>query len=65
MNPEYWDFIKSKQKYNRPNKNQILALIFMKNKRIQIIEYKTTNNEFTAKSLINKVHNPIIKKIVE
>jgi len=67
INPEYWDFTKNKPKRNCPNKEQILTLISERTKeyREQIIEYKTTNKEFTAKSLIDKVHNPIIKKTVK
>ena len=67
INPEYWDFTKNKPKRNCPNKEQISTLISDKTKeyREQIIDYKSTNKEFTAKSLIDKVHNPIIKKTVK
>lgn len=67
INSEYWDFTKNKPKRNCPNKEQILTLISERTKeyREQIIEYKSTNKEFTAKSLIEKVHNPIIKKTVK
>lgn len=64
INPEYWDFTKSKPKHNYPNKEQILTLISGKTKeyREQIIDYKATNKEFTAKSLIEKVYNLVINK---
>ena len=67
ISSEYWDFTKNKPKRNCPNKEQILTLISerIKEYREQIIEYKSTNKEFTAKSLIEKVHNPIIKKTVK
>ena len=56
INPEYWDFTKNKPKRNCPNKEQILTLISEKTKkyREQIIEFKTTNKEFTAKSRLIK-----------
>lgn len=67
INPEYWDFTKSKLKGNCPNKEQISTLISEKTKeyREQIIDYKATNKEFTAKSLIEKVHNSVINKTVK
>lgn len=67
INPEYWDFTKNKPKRNCPNKEQILTLISEKTKeyREQIIDYKATNKEFTTKSLIAKVHSPVINKTVK
>ncbi|NDW11182.1 site-specific integrase [Dysgonomonas sp. 520] len=67
INPQYWDFTKNKPKRNCPNKEQILKLIAEKTKayREQIIELKATDKDFTAKSLIEKVHKPTKAKTVK
>lgn len=64
---EYWDFDKNKPKRNCPNKDHILKLISEKTQeyRDQIIELKSDNKEFTAKSLIDKVHKPTKKRTVK
>lgn len=67
VKPDYWDFEKNKPKRNCPNKDHILKLISEKTQeyRDQIIELKSDNKEFTAKSLIDKVHKPIKKRTVK
>ena len=67
VKPEYWDFEKNKPKRNCPNKDHILKLISEKTQeyRDQIIELKSDNKEFTAKSLIDKVHKPTKKRTVK
>ena len=67
INSKYWDFEKNKPKSNCPNKEQITNLIADKTKLYteQILEYKTMSKEFTAKSLVEKVNNPIKAKTVK
>jgi hypothetical protein len=50
INPQYWNFEKSKLKQNCPDKEQLLTLIAENTKVYseQIIEFKTTNKYFTA-----------------
>ena len=67
INSNYWDFEKNKPKKNCPHREQILKLITEKIKAYteQIIEYKSIDKEFTAKTLIEKVNNPINAKTVK
>jgi hypothetical protein len=67
INPQFWNFEKNKPKTNCPNKEQILRLISEKTKVFseQILEYKATNKEFSAKTLIDKVIHPIKSKTVQ
>jgi len=64
---EYWDFEKNKPKSNCPNREQIINLITEKTKvfNCQILEYKSISKDFTAKTLIEKVSNPIKVKTVK
>ncbi|WP_101688586.1 site-specific integrase [Dysgonomonas massiliensis] len=67
VKPKYWDFEKNKPKRNCPNRDHILKLISEKTQeyRDQIIELKSDNKEFTAKTLIDKVHKPTKKRTVK
>jgi hypothetical protein len=67
INPKFWDFEKNKPKANCPNREQILMLIAEKTKVFseQVLEYKIDNKDFTAKSLIEKVKNPVKAKTVK
>jgi len=67
VKPEHWDFEKSRPKKNCPNKEKIQQLIFEKTKEYQeqILEYKVSNRDFTATTLIEKINNPIKAKTVK
>ena len=67
IKPEYWDFEKNRPKRNCPNEEQIQRIILEKTKEYQeqILEYKVTNKEFTATTLVEKVSNPVKAKTVK
>ena len=67
VNPKFWDFEKERPKANCPNKEQILRLISEQTKVFseQILEYKATNKDFTATTLLEKVNSPIKAKTVK
>lgn len=67
INPQYWDFDKNRPKRNCPNKEYISKIISDKIQayRDQIIELKSDNKEFTAKTLIEKVHQPTKRRTVQ
>ena len=57
VNPTHWDFSKNQPKTECPNREYIEMLIADKIKEYsaKIIELKTTNQEFTSTSLVEKV----------
>lgn len=61
VNHKFWNFEKQKPKPNCPNKEQIEILITNKLNEFnnQIIEFKSENKDFTAKTLIEKVSKPV------
>lgn len=67
MNPIYWDFDKQKPKRNCPEKETIMQIISDRIKELQeqVLDYKASNREFTASSLVEKAHRPIKKKTVK
>ncbi len=67
IKPEYWDFEKNEPKRNCPNREEIQSIIIERAKEYQeqILEYKVTNKEFTATTLVEKVSNPIKAKTVK
>ena len=56
LSPEYWDFNKCKPKRNCPNREQIERLIRNKIEELQsqVMEFKTSNKEYTLHTLIDK-----------
>ena len=66
INPIYWDFDKNLPKRNCLNRENLLRLITGKIKEYQdeILEMKIENKDFTAKSLIDKISNPVKRKTV-
>jgi len=67
INPIFWDFEKERPKANCPNKELILRIIAEQTKVFseQILEYKATNKDYTATTLVEKVRNPIKVKTVK
>jgi len=67
LNPIFWDFTKNQPKANCPNREQILRLIAEQTKVFseQVLEYKATNKDFTAKTLLEKVKSPTNLKTVK
>ncbi|WP_294143153.1 site-specific integrase [uncultured Sanguibacteroides sp.] len=66
IDPRYWDFEKNQPKRNCPNRNNIVCLIASKLKEYQkqLIELKTEDKEFTAKTLIQKTNNTTKRKTI-
>jgi len=64
---EHWDFIKNQPKKNCPNKEEIQQIITQKTKEYQeqVLEYKLENKDFTAKTLMEKIKNPVHAKTVK
>ncbi|MDH6535632.1 site-specific integrase [Parabacteroides sp. 52] len=63
----FWDFDKQKPKKNCPNRELLEKLISEKTKAFteQILEFKATDREFTAATLMEKVNNPVCVKTVK
>ena len=66
IHPQYWDFEKNKPRRNCPNKDQIQKIIADKTTvyNEQVLDFKTTNKEFTVSSLAEKVYSPQQAKTV-
>ena len=60
---QYWDFTKNKPKLNCPNKEYIETLIANKTKEFneKVIEFKSEDKEFTARTTQNSQKNRICK----
>lgn len=68
VNPEHWDFSKNQPKADCPNREYIELLIADKIKEYsaKIIELKSTNQEFTSTTLVEKVCvNRVNRKTVD
>ena len=67
VKPEFWDLTKNQPKRDCPNKEEIQQIIIQKTKEYQgqVLEYKLENKDFTAKSLIEKVKNPVKARTVK
>ena len=67
INPQFWDFEKNKPKTNCPHREEIQQIVIQKTKEYQgqVLEYKIEDKDFTAKSLIEKVKNPVKAKTVK
>ena len=66
VKPEYWDFEKNQPKRSCPNRDAILQIITQKSQEFnnQIIEFKTTNRNFTTSILVERVNKPVKAKTV-
>lgn len=66
IHPQYWDFEKNKPRRNCPNKDQIQKIIADKTTvyKEQVLDFKTTNKEFTVSYLAEKVYSPQQAKTV-
>ena len=66
VHPDNWDFEKDKPKRNCPNREQITDLISKKVKEYtdQILEFTTTDKDYTATSLVSKINDSIHAKTV-
>jgi len=67
VKPEHWDFEKSRPKKNCPNKEKIQQIIteHIRKYQEQILDFKVTNKEYTATTLIDKVNKPVVSKTVD
>ena len=66
LNAEYWDFNKNKPKRHCPNREQIMQLIEKKTKELQeqVIDYKTSDKDYTLHTLVNKASKTVIRQTV-
>jgi site-specific recombinase XerD len=64
--PNYWDFNKNKPKRNCPNGEQIMQLIEKKTKELQeqIIDFKTSDKDYTLHTLVNKTSKTVTRQTV-
>ena len=66
LSPNYWDFTKNKPKRNCPNREQIMRLIEQKTKELQeqVIDFKTSDKDYTLHTLVNKASNTVTRQTV-
>jgi len=66
LNANYWDFTKNKPKRNCPNREQILQLIEKKTKELQeqVIDFKTSDKDYTLQTLVNKASKTVLRQTV-
>ena len=66
LNADYWDFNKNKPKRNCPNREQIIRLIEQKTKELQeqVIDYKTSDKDYTLHTLVNKASKTVARQTV-
>jgi site-specific recombinase XerD len=66
LNAEYWDFAKNKPKRHCPNREQIVQLIEKKTKELQeqVIDFKTSDKDYTLHSLVNKASKTVTRQTV-
>ena len=66
LNAEYWDFNKNKPKRNCPNREQIVRLIEQKTKELreQVIDFATSDKDYTLHTLVNKASKTVTRQTV-
>jgi hypothetical protein len=64
--PNHWDFNKNKPKRNCPNGEQIMQLIEKKTKELQeqVIDFKTSDKDYTLHTLVNKATKTVTRQTV-
>jgi hypothetical protein len=64
LDEKYWDFNKGKPKRNCPNREQIIQLIDKKTKELQeqVIDFKTSDKDYTLNTLVNKASKTAIRQ---
>jgi site-specific recombinase XerD len=64
--PIFWDFSKNKPKRNCPNREQIVQLIEKKTKELQeqVIDFKTSDKDYTLHTLVNKASTSVMRQTV-
>lgn len=66
LSPKYWDSTKGKPKRNCPNGDKIMQLIEQKKKDLQeqVIDFKTSDKDYTLHTLVNKAVKKAVKQTV-
>lgn len=66
INPMYWDFVKGRLKRTCPNHDYIQSAIteHIRMYSTHVIELQTTQQDFTASSLVDKLNRPLMKRTV-
>ena len=66
LDAKFWDFDKGRPKRNCPEKERINALIETKTKELQeqIMDFKTSDKEYTLSTLVEKASRKIVRQTV-
>lgn len=66
LDAKFWDFDKGRPKRNCPDKERINALIETKTKELQeqILDFKTSDKEYTLNTLIEKASRKVVRQTV-
>lgn len=66
LDAKFWDFDKSRPKRNCPDKERINTLIETKTKELQeqILDFKTSDKEYTLNTLIEKASRKVVRQTV-
>ena len=66
LDAKFWDFDKSRPKRNCPDKERINTLIETKTKELQeqILDFKTSDKEYTLNTLLEKASRMVVRQTV-
>ena len=66
LDAKFWDFDKGRPKRNCPEKERINALIETKTKELQeqIMDFKTSDKEYTLSTLVEKASRKVVRQTV-
>lgn len=66
LDAKFWDFDKSRPKRNCPDKERINTLIETKTKELQeqILDFKTSDKEYTLNTLVEKASRKVVRQTV-
>ena len=66
LDAKFWDFDKSRPKRNCPDKERINTLIETKTKELQeqILDFKTSDKEYTLNTLLEKASRKVVRQTV-
>lgn len=66
LDAKFWDFDKNRPKRNCPDKERINTLIETKTKELQeqILDFKTSDKEYTLNTLVEKASRKVVRRTV-
>ena len=66
LDAKFWNFDKSRPKRNCPDKERINTLIETKTKELQeqILDFKTSDKEYTLNTLVEKASRKVVRQTV-